>query len=181
MTFVAFDILTHKGKDLRHLPLMERKAILEDAVLENGVVKRVRYLEHGFIPFYEICKQKQLEGIVLKAKNSKYYAGKRSPGRVWERVLVYQRAECVIRGYSTRNATWLIGIQNENGISPAGALKFGVNSAIGKSVYPLLKKLTIREADGYAYVEPIIKIGVRFRHWTDSGHMRLPVLEEVLM
>lgn len=180
LTFVAFDILVYKGKDLKGLPLMERKAILEEAVQENDIIKRVRYMEHGFVPFFELCRQHKLEGIVIKRKDGKYHAGKRPPG-IWQRVLVYQREECVITGYSKKDVAWLIGVQRGEKLVHAGTLKHGITGQVGKSIFPLLKQLTVRETQDYAYVEPMIKIGVRFRHWTAKGLMRLPVLERVII
>lgn len=40
LTFVAFDILSYDGKDLRGLPLMKRKEILEEVLSENEIIKR---------------------------------------------------------------------------------------------------------------------------------------------
>ena len=54
LTFVAFDIIRHKGEDLRSLDLMTRKSILEKAIEENEVIKRIRYMEHSFIPLFEL-------------------------------------------------------------------------------------------------------------------------------
>ena len=68
LTFVAFDIIRHKGEDLRSLDLMTRKSILEKAIEENEVIKRIRYMEHSFIPLFELCKQQALEGIVIKSE-----------------------------------------------------------------------------------------------------------------
>ncbi|MFB5678784.1 ATP-dependent DNA ligase [Paenibacillus terreus] len=179
LTYVAFDILTYKGKDTKSLPLMERKAILEEAIKENDVIKKIRYTEHGFTTFFDLCKQHQLEGIVLKKKDSKYYAGKRPPG-VWQRIVVFQREECYITGYSKKDVSWLLGMDRGGRIVPVGAVKYGITGPIGKTTFPQLKKLTLRETKDYAYVEPLIKVGVRFRHWNKDGSMRLPVVERLI-
>lgn len=65
LTYVAFDILSYKGESTRSLPLMERKMLLEEAVQENDIIKRIRYMEHGFVSLFELCRQQGLEGIVI--------------------------------------------------------------------------------------------------------------------
>ncbi|MGG3278969.1 DNA ligase [Paenibacillus solani] len=178
LTFVAFDILQHKSKDLTKLNLMQRKEILDEVVTENEVIKKIRYMEHGFIPLFDLCKQQQLEGIVIKRRDSRYYQGKR-PDNLWQRVVVYQREECVILGYSKRKIAWLIGVEQDGVIISAGMLKYGITPSVRKEVFPKLKKMTNRETIDFAYVDPSIKIDVRFRHWTKQNKMRLAVLERV--
>ncbi|WP_162487582.1 DNA ligase [Paenibacillus sp. LC231] len=178
LTYVAFDILQYKGKDLTKLNLMQRKEILEEAVTENEVIKKIRYMEHGFIPLFELCKQQQLEGIVIKRRDSRYYPGKR-PEHLWQRVVVYQREQCVVLGYSKREIAWLIGVEIDGVITSVGMLKYGITPSVRKEVFPILKKTTIRETKDFAYVDPTIKIDVRYRHWTKQNKMRLAVLERV--
>ncbi|MDN4090964.1 RNA ligase family protein [Paenibacillus polymyxa] len=178
LTFVAFDILAYKGKDTRMLPLMQRKALLEEAIQENEIIKRIRYTEHNFIPLFELCKQQQLEGMVIKRKDSRYRAGQRP--KDWQRVVVFQRDEVVVTGFSKKDSTWSIGMQKNEKITNVGLLKYGLTDSIRKQIYPLLRKTVIKETKDFAYVEPLIHLGVRFRHWTRDGKMRLPVLERVI-
>lgn len=178
LTFVAFDILKYKGQDVTKLDLMRRKEILEEAVVENEVVKKIRFMEHSFIPLFELCKQQQLEGIVIKRRDSRYYPGKR-PDDLWQRVVVYQREKCIILGYSKVEVAWLIGVERNGKIVPAGMLKYGITPDKRKKVFPLLKRLTIKETKDFAYVDPMVKVDVRYRHWTKKNKMRLAVLEQV--
>ncbi|WP_103110983.1 ATP-dependent DNA ligase, partial [Brevibacillus reuszeri] len=180
LTFVAFDILQHKGQDLTSLDLMTRKEILEEAVTENEVIKKIRYMEHSFIPLFELCKQQQLEGIVIKRRDSRYYPGKR-PDDLWQRVVVYQREQCFVLGYSKRKIAWLIGVERNGEIVPAGMMEYGITAAKRKEVFPVLLKTTIKETKDFAYVDPKIKVDVRFRNWTKQNKMRLAVLEQVYL
>src|SRR5262245_50163157 len=74
--FVAFDLLYLNGKDLRTLPLIERKRQLR-RVLGRRRRSRILYLDHvendGRLLFEQIVKM-DLEGIVCKRKNSPYRA-----------------------------------------------------------------------------------------------------------
>jgi bifunctional non-homologous end joining protein LigD len=73
--FIAFDLLWLNGKDLRSLPLIERKKRLAAIVLDAPAF--LLYVDHvearGKDLFAAICAQ-DLEGIVAKPKNSTYDA-----------------------------------------------------------------------------------------------------------
>jgi bifunctional non-homologous end joining protein LigD len=84
--FIAFDLLFLNGKDLRTLPLLERKAILKRLLRRKR--SRVLYLDHvetdGRLLFEQIVKM-DLEGIVCKRKDSPYKATDQ-PSRYWIKV-----------------------------------------------------------------------------------------------
>src|SRR5215813_1592185 len=71
--FIAFDLLYLNGKDLRPLPLIERKAMLKRLIRRKRA--RMFYLDHvesdGRLLFEEVVKM-DLEGIVCKRKDSPY-------------------------------------------------------------------------------------------------------------
>src|SRR5262249_33121305 len=71
--FFAFDLLYLNGKDLRVLPLIERKALLKKLIKRKRA--RLIYVDHiendGRLFFDEVVKM-DLEGIVCKRKNSPY-------------------------------------------------------------------------------------------------------------
>jgi bifunctional non-homologous end joining protein LigD len=84
--FVAFDLLFLDGKDLRTLPLLERKAILKKLIPRKR--PRLLYLDHvesdGVLLFEQIVKM-DLEGIVCKRKDSPYKVTEK-PSRYWIKV-----------------------------------------------------------------------------------------------
>ncbi|MDN4067683.1 hypothetical protein QYF50_07225 [Paenibacillus vini] len=180
LCFVGFDILEYQGKDTTGLNQMERKKILEEAISENDAIKRIRYMESGFVPLFELCRENRLEGIVIKRRDSQYYTGRRPKG-VWQRVVVFQREECIVTGFSKKAVAWSVGIKRGDQILPAGLLKYGLNTAEARALFPLLNKAVVQETKDFARVEPIYKIGVRFRHWTKGNKMRLPVFERVII
>lgn len=75
-SFVAFDILHYAGRDLIDDPLLDRKAVLAQAVRENGMAAISRYTENNGRAFFELAKAQGLEGIVAKRKTSLYHPGK---------------------------------------------------------------------------------------------------------
>jgi bifunctional non-homologous end joining protein LigD len=84
--FIAFDLLYLNGKDLRALPLIERKAMLKSLIRRKRA--RMFYLDHvegdGRLLFEEVVKM-DLEGIVCKRKDSPYKVTEK-PSRYWIKV-----------------------------------------------------------------------------------------------
>jgi bifunctional non-homologous end joining protein LigD len=84
--FIAFDLLYLNSKDLRVLPLLERKATLKKILRRKR--SRILYLDHvetdGKLLFQEVLKM-DLEGIVCKRKDSPYKVTEK-PSRYWIKV-----------------------------------------------------------------------------------------------
>src|SRR5688572_1161072 len=84
--FIAFDLLFLNGKDLRVLPLIERKSMLRKVVRSKR--SRILYLDHvesdGELLFEQIVAM-HLEGIVCKRKDSPYRATEK-PSPYWIKV-----------------------------------------------------------------------------------------------
>jgi bifunctional non-homologous end joining protein LigD len=84
--FIAFDLLFLNGKDLRPLPLLERKTLLKKLIRRKR--SRLLYLDHvehdGCLLFEEILPL-DLEGIVCKQKDSPYKVTEK-PSRYWIKV-----------------------------------------------------------------------------------------------
>jgi bifunctional non-homologous end joining protein LigD len=82
LAFAAIDLLWLEGRDLRALPLAERKARL--AVLlpsDTGPLYKVFTLEEHGRALFETARKLDLAGIVAKRKRDAY-----GPGTVWYRV-----------------------------------------------------------------------------------------------
>ena len=75
--YVVFDILQHRGQQVTQLSLMERKALLEDALQEDNTFSRIRYIEGNGTGLFQATREKELEGIVIKRKDSIYEVGRR--------------------------------------------------------------------------------------------------------
>jgi bifunctional non-homologous end joining protein LigD len=84
--FIAFDLLYLNGKDLRTLPLIERKTMLKRLIRRKRA--RTFYLDHvegdGQLLFEEVVKM-DLEGIVCKRKDSPYKVTEK-PSRHWIKI-----------------------------------------------------------------------------------------------
>ena len=116
VSFVAFDILAFGKKDVTKLPLMERKALLGDVVLENEFLSVSRFIEEKGIMFFENIKAMALEGIVAKKKNSEYLIGQRSSNWLKMKNLIFEDYfVCGFEKDETGNVKNLILAKKEDG------------------------------------------------------------------
>jgi len=110
--FVVFDILELDGVDLRGIPLLERRKILEEAGELGKNVELIQQYEDGKRLWQEVG-EKGGEGVVAKRKNSPY-AGKRT----WDWIKVKHFKEVVVpitRYEFTGAGGFVIFVQLENG------------------------------------------------------------------
>jgi ATP-dependent DNA ligase len=74
----AFDVLELRGRDLRGLPLTERKAILRAGLTKADKIRTVDAVPEKGVEFFRAAAEIALEGIVAKRADSPYRPG-RSP------------------------------------------------------------------------------------------------------
>ncbi len=92
--FVCFDILEN-NRDLRRMPLMQRREHLDHLIEVTGITKVVTTNDPAML--FLLCKRQGLEGIIAKHPGSKYAEGTRC--REWVKVKAVQSITCVAVGY----------------------------------------------------------------------------------
>jgi bifunctional non-homologous end joining protein LigD len=71
--YFSFDLLCLNGKDLRDLPLVERKKILRSVIPQKSTwIGYVSYIDQHAAKLFELVKARDLEGLVVKRKDGKY-------------------------------------------------------------------------------------------------------------
>lgn len=98
LVYYAFDILWLDGKSLVHLPLTERKAVLQSIVDQNSPVQLGYSIAADGNAFFEAAQKMGLEGIIAKKSDSEYYPGIRT--RDWLKIKIHKRQEVIIAGYT---------------------------------------------------------------------------------
>lgn len=97
--FYVFDLLAYEGKDLRKLPLLERRALLETYVLKGmrDPVRLSAVFDATPNKLIAAAKKTGLEGVIAKRAGSRYESGERSGA--WVKFKTNQGQELVIGGY----------------------------------------------------------------------------------
>lgn len=173
VSFVVFDILRYKGQDLRGLPLMERKKILQSIDFQgNKHIVPTPYIEGaGEVLFADICSKK-MEGIVCKKKDS-VYVSRRS--EAWKKVINWTYVDVKIMGFRKGEFGWLAAIEDgEGNLRAAGMIELGVNSEQKKEFNKQKNQLIHREEKNIVYLQPLIRAKVKIRNFTKAGMLRDP-------
>lgn len=98
LVFYVFDILSLNNKDLKDLPLIERKEILKKNLRTNDFIRYSDHFEEKGKAFFEQVKKSNLEGIMAKKADSLYVTGIRT--REWLKIKHTQTREAIITGYT---------------------------------------------------------------------------------
>ncbi|MEO8626564.1 MAG: DNA ligase D [Betaproteobacteria bacterium] len=120
--YYLFDLLYLDGRDVRALPLIQRKALLAKLLSDAPASALVRFSEHIDAPgkaFHEQACLHGLEGAIGKRSEARYIAGR---SRTWIKLKCRNRQEFVIAGYTDPAGA-------RKGI---GALLLGVHDAQGE-------------------------------------------------
>ena len=107
LVYVVFDILALDGRDLRNLPLIERKKFLENVL--KGAPSNILACQFVFgdgEKYFSAAKKVGFEGIVAKDKNSCYTSLRDGS---WVKVKCYMRQEFAICGFTKKKGGKSLG------------------------------------------------------------------------
>lgn len=182
--FTAFDILYYKDRQVTDLPLTERKELLQKAVSsENSRFAVSRFIEKNGIGFYNLAKQQELEGIVAKRKDSRYYFDRRTKN--WIKIKYLQDDDFAVLGFvpkeNSMNSIILGQYQN-------GRLVYKGHVTLGVGGEPFRKIRALDKTDcpfseipkgneNAVWVKPELVCTVKYMMKTESGGMRQPVFK----
>jgi DNA ligase-1 len=176
--YIVFDVLRHNDRDLRRLPLIKRKSILESIIKPNPYISIIPATENNGTDLYNTICTNKMEGIVAKRKDS-LYVSKRSSD--WLKIVRYEYAEVFISGYRKNDFGW-IGQVEENGTKrTAGIIELGVPPKHKKAFYGIAKQLITGEDKHFVYLEPVLKARIKFRNWTRNNMLRTPSFVEFVL
>jgi bifunctional non-homologous end joining protein LigD len=78
LMYLVFDMLYLDGEDLTDLPSVRRREILKKLLPKEGFIRFSDAIESLGIEFFRAARERGLEGIIAKKKESIYLPGKRS-------------------------------------------------------------------------------------------------------
>jgi bifunctional non-homologous end joining protein LigD len=187
--YYAFDLLYLDGFDLRRVALEQRKQLLQDRIKAAEVIHfSDHYAENG-LALFEAAKQRGLEGIVAKKRNSAYQE-KRSTD--WLKIKITQRQECVIGGYTDPEGSreyfgaLVLGLYDrQSRLIHVGQVGTGFDQNMLKEMFTRLQALKTKQNPFYGeigglrkvqFVRPELVAEIKFAEWThesEDGGMKL--------
>ncbi|WP_342085955.1 DNA ligase D [Dyadobacter sp. OTU695] len=150
LVYYAFDILWLEGKSLIHLPLTERKAILQSIVDENSPVQLGYSIAADGKAFFEAAQKMGLEGIIAKKSDSEYYPGIRT--RDWLKIKISKRQEVIIAGYTLNEGSsklfsaLLLAAYDKGELQYVGKVGTGFKEKQQKEMMALFKPLITKKS-----------------------------------
>jgi len=183
-TFTAFDILYYEDHSVTDLPLMKRKKLLEKVINENERIAISRYIEEKGIQFYQLAKQNDLEGIVAKRKDSKYYLDKKT--KDWIKIKYLLDDDFVVCGYILKGGgviSIVLGQYSKKELVYKGHATLGLSTDDFKIIKhtPELSSQPFNKLpsgnDSAVWVEPNLVCIVKFMMKTANGGLRQPVFK----
>jgi bifunctional non-homologous end joining protein LigD len=187
LTFVAFDLIYGEGRDVRALPLVERKQKLEALIVTGHGVLYSKHIVGTGTAFFAVAKREGLEGIVAKRLGAPY---RNSRSRDWLKIKAKHEEEFVIGGWTQPKGSrahfgaLLLGYYRDGALIFAGQVGTGFTQALLREIGAALKKRE-RKTSPFAelppmkppphFVKPELVAQIAFAEWTDDGLLRQPV------
>jgi bifunctional non-homologous end joining protein LigD len=195
VVYFVFDVLTHRWKDVKPLPLSERLSILDTEFTPS---ERVQLSEHFAGPvsrFVRAVQQMGGEGVVAKRLNSIYEPARRTGA--WRKLRLNIGQEFVIGGFTSGSNgidALVVGFYRGRSLMYAARVRAGLIPGTRRSLYARLQPLVVRACpfsnlpeekssrwgEGLTaakmgecvWVKPQLVANCEFLEWTDTNHVR---------
>ena len=180
--YFAFDLLSLDGKDLRELPLKDRKALLFDLIPRTGRVRAVEHIEDQGEAFLEAVRAQKLEGIVGKRAAAPYRGGR---GPDWVKIAFTTICDFAVIGYAEEFGALHLGVHDAQGFVYAGKVGSGFGPKQQKDVHDALVAMRrkdppcrgpLTDDKDVVWTDPLMVVEVRYKNWPMGMMPREPVL-----
>ena len=188
LVYYLFDILWLDGYSLMHLPLIERKSILQGIIPTNSAVKYSDHILSKGKDFFELAVTQGLEGIMAKRADSMYTPAMRT--QQWLKIKTHRRQEVVVAGFTKgRNSrqyfgALILGVYENEQLVYVGHTGSGFNQKTLAEMYEKLEPL-VTDKCPFArkpktnmpaiWVKPKLVVEVKFQEWTNENILRIPI------
>ncbi|MEH7511845.1 hypothetical protein V7146_03815 [Gottfriedia acidiceleris] len=179
LTYIVFDILRLKNKNLMKEPLSYRKKILSETLVDQESIKKSFYIESEGKMFFEQIKTLGLEGIVAKSKDSTYIPAHRSLN--WLKIINWRYSNYYITGYKKQGMGLLISELKNDEYVNVGIVEFGMNTGQKTAFFSLTKHIKTGEDKNYIYVEPLVRCVIKSRGQLNSGELIEPIFHDFIV
>jgi bifunctional non-homologous end joining protein LigD len=188
VSYMVFDILSANGTDVRAVPYVERRELLESLAPRLGEGGRFivapRFADGPAT--VAAARELALEGVVAKRLTSTYRSGVRSPD--WIKLKHDRNGDYVVGAWRIGRrelGALLVGIPVEGGLRYRGRVGGGISAAVERDLLrrlgplvtkrsPFVDAVPREDLKGASYVEPMLVVEVRYGNLTPDGRLRFP-------
>ncbi|WP_115982425.1 MULTISPECIES: DNA ligase D [Chryseobacterium] len=188
LVYQVFDILWLNGHSTENIPLVQRKELLKDALIETDVIKYCDHIPEKGIDFFEQMKKMKLEGMIAKKADSLYVENHRTTD--WLKIKFTNTEEVIICGFTEPRGSrqgfgaLILGKYIDGKLIYSGHTGTGFNKESLSKMYERLKKLVVKTSPfekkpktnmPVTWVKPELVCEIKFSEITKDGIFRHPV------
>ena len=185
-TLYVFDLLAFDEYDVRALPLVERKRLLQQLIPAKGVLQFADHVADRGEDFFRAAEALDVEGMVGKKADSRYRAGRSAD---WIKVRASKHDDFVIVGFTdpggSRSGFGALHLANydKDVLRYAGSVGTGFTAKMIDETHRALLPMKVKQAPcagapagrGHTWIEPRAVCEVKYLEWTEEGLLRHPV------
>ena len=183
--YYLFDLLYIGGRDVRRLPVRERKRLLRDAIAFDDPLRFMTHRAGSGEAYHAEACRKGWEGVIAKRADAPYTSGR---SRDWLKFKCVRDQEFVVGGFTDPQGSragfgaLLVGYYDTGKLRYAGKVGTGYNTKLLRDLRAKLDSLEQDEASfservrekGVHWVRPKVVAQIGFTEWTRDGKLRHP-------
>jgi len=188
LTYQVFDLLWLNGHSTEELPLIQRKELLKEALIETDVIKYCDHIPENGIDFFSKMKEMKLEGMIAKKCDSLYVENLRSSD--WLKIKFTNTEEAIICGFTEPRGSregfgaLILGKYIDGQLIYAGHTGTGFNKESIHELHDRLKNLVIKSSPfetvpktnmPVTWTKPEFVCEIKYSEITKDGIFRHPV------
>jgi bifunctional non-homologous end joining protein LigD len=188
LVYQVFDLLWLNGHSTEDLPLLQRKELLKEALIETEVIKYCDHISEKGIDFFNQMQKMKLEGMIAKKADSNYIENHRTTN--WLKIKFTDTEEAIICGFTEPRGSrkgfgaLILGKYIDGKLIYSGHTGTGFNKELLDQLHQRLKKLIIKKSPfktipktnmPVTWIKPELVCEIKFSEITKDGIFRHPV------
>ncbi len=187
--YYVFDLPWYKGRNLKGLPLSDRKSILQSVIpRDHPVIRYSSHIAETGKDFFSVAVEHGLEGVMAKKADSSYTIGHRSGE--WLKIKNDQRMEAIICGFTRpRNSrsyfgAVILGQYKGDVLEYIGHSGSGFSEQLLEKLHKIFRPLITGKCpfakkpktnSPVTWLRPQLVCEVKFTEWTSDNMLRHPI------
>jgi len=188
LVYQVFDLLWLNGHSTENLPLIQRKELLKEALIETDIIRYSDHVHEKGISFFEEMNKMKLEGMVAKKADSVYTENHRTTD--WLKIKFSNTDETIICGFTEPRGSregfgaLILGKYIDSELIYCGHTGTGFSHESLLELHERLDKMAVKNSpfehkpktnSPVTWVRPELVCEIKYSEITNDGIFRHPV------